>query len=275
MHHKQFTNPAAMGAEDAFNLATYAQLRLYGFDSAPVQSALQVTVPFSTNTNKYSLSEVNKNMYIGFTAFIKSIGISSNYDFLASYGYKINFLNTHLTFSLAMGIDVNSANYQKLLQDYDNDPVLAALHTPTKYKFHGQAGGYLQGNKYYLSLYSSSIVENRNIYLQSGFFTTVGKSNDDGYSMQNIDRKSMFEINGQLGYANNEIILQANTIFTLNNLVGVGVAWEYPLKMAGIATFNLGLIKVSYCYHMDNLDRNLPTHEIFLKIKIKPKTDVF
>jgi hypothetical protein len=57
--------------------------------------------------------------------------------------------------------------------------------------------------------------------------------------------------------------------------------WEYPLKVGGIATFNLGLIpegnelKVSYCYHIDNLDRNLPTHEIFLKIKIKPKNDAF
>jgi hypothetical protein len=275
MHHKQFTNPAAMGAEDAFNFATYTQLRLYGFDSAPVQTALQVTVPFSTNINKYSLSEVRKNMYIGFTTFISSIGVKSNYDFLASYGYKVSFLNTYLTFSIALGVDVNNTNYQKLLQDYDHDPVLTTLRTSTKYKLQGQAGGYLQGNKYYFSLYSSSIVENRNIYLQAGFFSTVGKSDDDGYSMTNADRKSLFEINGQLGYANNAIILQANTMFTLNNLVGMGVVWEYPLKMAGMASFNLGLIKISYAYHIDNLDRNLPTHEIFLKIKVKPKTDAF
>jgi hypothetical protein len=58
-------------------------------------------------------------------------------------------------------------------------------------------------------------------------------------------------------------------------VIGIGVAWEYPLKAAGIATFNLGLIKMSYCYHIDNLDRNLPTHEIFLKIKVKPKNDAF
>jgi hypothetical protein len=91
----------------------------------------------------------------------------------------------------------------------------------------------------------------------------------------------MFEVNGQLGYANSryntETILQAqvNTIFTLNNLIGVGVAWEYPLKMAGIATFNLGSVKISYCYYMGNLDKNLPTHEVFLKIKIRPKADIF
>jgi hypothetical protein len=45
--------------------------------------------------------------------------------------------------------------------------------------------------------------------------------------------------------------------------------------MAGIAAFNLGSIKVSYCYHMGNLGKNLPTHEIFLKVKIKPESDVF
>jgi hypothetical protein len=194
---------------------------------------------------------------------------------LASYAYKINFINTHLTFALALGVDVNSINYQKLLQDYDNDPVITALHTPTKYHFIGQTGVYLQGNKFYSSLYSSSIVANQNKYIQAGFFTTIGKSNDDGYYTQDTDRKSMFEINGQFGYTNNELILQANTIFTLNNLIGVGVAWEYPLKIAGLATFNLGLIKVSYCYHMDNVDRQLPAHEIFLRIKIKPKNDAF
>jgi hypothetical protein len=61
MYHKQFTNPAAMGAEDVFNFATYTQLRLYGFDSAPVQAALQVTIPFSTNTG-YNFSDISSNM---------------------------------------------------------------------------------------------------------------------------------------------------------------------------------------------------------------------
>jgi hypothetical protein len=112
----------------------------------------------------------------------------------------------------------------------------------------------LQGNKFYASLYSSSIVSTQNIYLQAGFFTTVGKSDDDGYSTQSTNRKSMFEIGGQFGYVNSryntETILQAqvNTIFTMNNFIGVGIAWEYPLKMAGIATFNLGSVKISYCY---------------------------
>jgi type IX secretion system PorP/SprF family membrane protein len=281
MYHKQFTNPAAMGAEDAFNFATYAQSRLYGFDSAPVQAALQVTIPFATSATGYDFSN-NKNMYIGFTAFVESIGVHLNYNILASYAYKINLnIKTNLTFALALGMDVNSINYQKLLYDYDIDPVVTTLSVPTEYKLHGQAGAYLQGNKFYAALYSSSIVSTQNIYLQAGFFTTVGKSDDDGYSIQSTNRKSMFEINGQLGYANNRystktaLQAQVNTIFTLNNLIGVGVAWEYPLKMAGIATFNLGSIKISYCYYMGNLDKNLPTHEIFLKIKIRPKTDIF
>jgi hypothetical protein len=62
----------------------------------------------------------------------------------------------------------------------------------------------------------------------------------------------------------------------MNNFIGAGIAWEYPLEVAGIATFNLGSIKVSYCYHIDNLDRNLPTHEVLLRIKITPKyNDIF
>jgi hypothetical protein len=160
---------------------------------------------------------------------------------------------------------------------------ITLLSVPTEYKLHGQTGAYLQGNKFYISLYSSSIVSNQNMYCQTGFFTTVGKSDDDGYS-QDIDRKNMFEINGQVGYVNKErysqdidrkIILQASTIFTLNNFIGIGVAWEYPLKIAGIATFNLGAIKVLYCYYVDNLDKNLPTHEILLKVKVGRKSDVF
>jgi type IX secretion system PorP/SprF family membrane protein len=282
MHHKQFTNPAAMGAEDAFNFATYAQSRLYGFDSAPVQAALQVTIPFATGTAGYDFSN-DKNMYIGFTAFVESIGVHLNYNILASYAYKINLnSNTNLTFALALGVDVNSVNYQKLLHDYDTDPVVTTMSLPAEYKLHGQTGTYLQGNKFYVSLYSSSIVSNQNIYLQAGLFTTVGKSDDDGYSIQNANRKSMFEINGQLGYTNSryntETMLQAqvNTIFTMNNFIGVGAAWEYPLKVAGIATFNLGSVKISYCYYMDNLDKNLPTHEVLLRIKITPKhNDIF
>jgi type IX secretion system PorP/SprF family membrane protein len=284
MYHKQFTNPAAMGAEDAFNFATYAQLRLYGFDSAPTETALQVTVPFSTNNaGGYGFADAPKNMYIGVTAFVKSIGIHLGYNILASYGYKINLTpNTNLTFALALGVDANSINYQKLLHDYDTDPVVTTMSVSAEYELHAQAGAYLQSNKFYFSLYSSSIVSDQNAWFQTGYSTTIGGHDDDGYAMQNTDRKSTFEINGQLGCTNNNrnhkgtmLQAQANTIFTLNNLIGLGVAWEYPLKMAGIATFNLGSIKVSYCYHVDNLDKNLPTHEIFLKVKIKPKSDVF
>jgi hypothetical protein len=177
MYHKQFINPAAMGAEDVFNFATYTQLRLYGFDSAPVQAALQVTIPFSTNAG-YNFSDISsKNMYIGVTAFVKSVGIHLNYDILVAYGYKINLnTNINLTFALSVGVDANSINYQRLLQDYDTDPVVtAALSVPAEYKLHGQTGAYLQGNKFYMSLYSSSIVSNQNMFFQTGFFTTVGK----------------------------------------------------------------------------------------------------
>ena len=283
MCHKQFTNPAAMGSEDAFSLATYAQLRLYGFDSAPMQTALQVTIPFSTSTGYQGFSDAGKNMYIGFTAFARSVGIHLDYSVLGSYGYKVNLTsNTSFTFALSLGTRVESVNYQRLLHDYDIDPVVATLSVPTTYKLHGQTGAYLQGNKFYLSLYSSSIVSDQNMCLQAGFITTMGDNDDDGYSMQDATRKSMFEINGQLGYANNNrnnkdamLQAQANTIFTLNNLIGVGAAWEYPLKAAGIATFNLGSIKVSYCYHVDNLDKNLPTHEVMLKVKVGHKNEVF
>jgi hypothetical protein len=115
---------------------------------------LQATIPFATNTG-YGISD-DKNMYIGFTAFVESIGIHLNYNILASYAYKINLnANINLTFALALGGDANSINYQRLLYDYDVHPVVTALSVPTAYKLHGQTGAYLQGHKFYVSLYSS------------------------------------------------------------------------------------------------------------------------
>jgi hypothetical protein len=87
-------------------------------------------------------------------------------------------LNTsiNLTFALSLGVNANSINYQRLLHDYDTDPVItAALSAPAEYKLHGQTGAYLKGDEFYISLYSSSIVSIQNMYFQTGFFTTVEK----------------------------------------------------------------------------------------------------
>lgn len=272
MQHKQISNPSAMGADNTFSMGTFGQISLYGFDEAPIKAGLQLTIPFATNSQRYSLSE-EKNMYIGITGLVESIGVHSSYNFLGSYAYKIRLSTTnYLTLALSMGTGIQHQNYQKL-QITEPDITLTSF---TDYNFTAAAGAYLHGEKYYISAYSSSLVTDRNCYLQAGLFFPIGRSDlDDNYYFNENQgsQKSFFEINAQAGYSyKKNIEVQASSIFTIKGLIGLGIAWEYPKHIAALATIGFGSFKICYAYQINSFDSNIPTHEVLLKIKINPRS---
>jgi hypothetical protein len=60
-------------------------------------------------------------------------------------------------------------------------------------------------------------------------------------------------------------ILQGSTLYTLNNLLGVGVAWQNSLSLAALAQLQVGGVKICYAYQVANLNANILQHELMLK----------
>ncbi|MDR1416703.1 MAG: hypothetical protein LBJ57_04720, partial [Prevotellaceae bacterium] len=79
-------------------------------------------------------------------------------------------------------------------------------------------------------------------------------------------KKNRWEVHAQAGWQREgKPILQGSTLYTLNNLLGVGVAWQNSLSLAALAQLQVGGVKICYAYQVANLNANILQHELMLK----------
>jgi hypothetical protein len=225
-----------------------------------------------------------KNMFIGVSAQGQYIGAYRGYGAMLQYAYQIFLPASALSLGVAGGAKMDTKDYQSLTSEYEPDPIAV---TETKYSFESQAGIYWHGAKGYFSLYSPAIM-NTNVYLQTGYTVAFDNNDDDNAYQGDEDaspaKKSRWEIHAQAGWigdngANNtghteKWVAQGATIVTLKGLLGIGVAWQYPKNIAGVATLNFGKINIGYAYQWDGLNPNLVQHEITIRVKFAKKKEI-
>ncbi|MDR3366696.1 MAG: type IX secretion system membrane protein PorP/SprF [Prevotellaceae bacterium] len=282
--HRQLTNPAAMSDATAVDAALYGQYRLYGFEGAPKEATLQVTVPFSTSSgshNPYYFSGRNSaesdagySMFFGVGAYGTSIGAYSEYSALLSYAYQIRLSqSTRLGFGVALGATESGRRYDNM-PGYDADPSLAS-RSSSAWQFHAQAGMYLHGDSYYVSAYSPAMM-NKQVFLQAGYSVGVGRSDEGGYYEDASQKKNRWEVHAQAGWVKGEkMLLQGSTLYTINSLLGVGVAWQNPLNLAALAQLQIGGMKICYAYQIADFNTNILQHEIILKFIFSKKENLY
>ena len=281
--HRQLANPSAMAEGTRVEAALYGQYRLYGFDGAPKEAALQVTVPFSSSSSAgaYYFSGRNSaefySMFFGIGACGVSAGAYSEYSAALSYAYQIRLSqSSQLAFGVALGAIASGTSYGSLQDGGSADPSLVS--SGTLWQFHSQTGVYLHGEKYYVSAYSPSVLS-KSIFLQSGYSTAVGGSDDGGYYGDALQKKNRWEVHAQAGWQGAvqgaKIALQGSTVYTINSLLGVGVSWQNPLNLAALAQLNIGGTKICYAYQIANLNVNILQHEIVLKMSFYKKESLY
>lgn len=280
--HRQLANPAAMSEATTVEAALYGQYCLYGFEGAPKDAALQVTVPRATSSrNNYyfagSSAAEDYKMFFGLVAYGASIGAYSEYNAALSYAYQVRLSQRmQLAFGVAMGASVSGRGYGSMPESADDPSLLSS----NLWQLHAQAGVYLHGEKYYMSVYSPTAV-NKSVFLQSGYSTAVGGSADGGYYGDASQKKNRWEVHAQAGYAqagrgkSEKMTVQGSTVYTVNGLLGVGVAWQNPLNLAALAQLNIGGVKISYAYQITDLNVNILQHEIILKISFSKKENLY
>ncbi|MDR1226262.1 MAG: type IX secretion system membrane protein PorP/SprF [Prevotellaceae bacterium] len=280
--HRQLTNPAAMSEAAAVEAALYGQYRLYGFDGAPKEMALQVTAPFSIGagaerSSRYfadgSSDREYRNMFFGFGAYGANVGAYSEYSALLSYAYQVRLSRSvQLAFGVALGASVSGRRYGAT----NEDAVDPTLVSSSLWQFHSQAGAYLHGDKYYVSVYSPAAVD-KAVFLQAGYSAAVGRSSDEGgYYDEARQKKSTWEVHAQAGWQKDgKLSLQGSTLYTINNLLGVGVAWQNPLNLAALAQLQIGGVKICYAYQITDLNVNVLQHEVMLKITFAKKENLY
>jgi hypothetical protein len=275
--HRQLANPAAMSEATAVDAALYGQYRLYGFDGAPREAALQVTVPFSTGTNRRSYyfsggnaSAESYSMFFGVGAYGASIGAYSEYNAALSYAYQVRLSQgMQLAFGVALGASVSGRSYGSM---QDGDP---SLLSTSLWQLHSQAGVYLHGAEYYASVYSPAATD-KAVFLQAGYSTAVGRSDEGSYYEDASQKKNRWEVHAQAGWKKGEeIILQGSTLYTVNSLLGVGVSWQNPLNLAALAQLSIGGMKICYAYQITDFNVNILQHEIMLKISFSKKKNLY
>ncbi|MDR1342469.1 MAG: type IX secretion system membrane protein PorP/SprF, partial [Prevotellaceae bacterium] len=259
--HRQLTNPAAMSEAATVEAALYGQYRLYGFDGAPKEVALQVTAPFSTAASEKrsyyfadgSSEREYRSMFLGFGAYGANVGAYSEYSALLSYAYQVYLSRSvQLAFGVALGASVSGRRYGAA----DGDAVDPTLVSSSLWQFHSQAGIYLHGgDKYYVSVYSPMVMD-KAIFLQAGYSAAVGRSSDEGgYYDEARQKKSTWEVHAQAGWQKDgKLSLQGSTLYTINSLLGVGVAWQNPLNLAALAQLQIGGVKICYAYQITDLN---------------------
>jgi hypothetical protein len=276
--HRQLTNPAAMSEATTVAAALYGQYRLYGFDGAPREMALQVTVPFSMGSSRgsyyFSGGDGGEaySMFFGAGAYGLSAGAYSAYSAALSYAYQVRLTaQAQLAFGVALGASVSGRSYGGL-QDYGVDPSLQAAAT-SLWQLCSQAGVYLHGDRYYASAYSPAIMSEL-LFLQAGYRAAVGRSDEGGYYGEAPQKKSSWEVHAQAGgKMGGEVVIQGSALYTANGLIGAGVAWQNPLNLAALAQLSIGGVKICYAYQVTDLNANILQHELMLKFSFAGKQE--
>jgi len=291
--HRQWTNPAAMGTAINTTAAFAGQYRLYGFDNAPMTGALQITVPFGGGDDGgsgarsigsyYSDGQYSKSgsyysedeggaqpMAWGIALQAGRVGVQQRYKALGAYSYQLMLGSSNLSFGLALGAEANNNTLSSLNDEYNVDP-LQYSGQKTTWDFIAQAGIYWYNSIFYASLYSPSATAG-DVFLQGGCNIALGSGDADDYGSS--AKKNNWELHLQAGrIGTGEYRIQAATVFTLKNMLGIGIAWERPMNMAALVTLSIGNIQLGYSYSMLGLNEYILQHEITVRIRFAGKKE--
>jgi hypothetical protein len=114
------------------------------------------------------------------------------------------------------------------------------------------------------------------MFFQTGYSTNVGSSNEGGYYDDALQKKNRWEIHAQAGWKKDEkMTIQGSTLYTINNLLGVGVAWQNPLHLAALVQLHIGGTKICYAYQIADFNTNILQHEIILKFIFSKKESLY
>lgn len=113
--YQPIINPAAMGSYDRITTAGVFNTQMLGFDGAPMNFLVDATIPIGKT-----------NAVIGGQIMHDRIGARNTTKISTSFAYRVPInLRNYLSFGITASVQLMNANFQDLVMENPNDPLLA------------------------------------------------------------------------------------------------------------------------------------------------------
>jgi type IX secretion system PorP/SprF family membrane protein len=186
MYNKLLYNPAYAGSRDVFSLNGVYRDQWDKINGAPKTMNLSVDAPVGTYMKPF------RQVALGMSVSNEKLGVESNTVLKAYYAYRIQFNKTVLSLGLAGGVNLYSANYNKLNLYQQNDPNFSYNIRNAALPNFG-AGAYWSADDFYCGFSVPNILEDyydkhevkinnkiarqiRAYYLSGGYVYTVNET---------------------------------------------------------------------------------------------------
>ncbi|MEO8761787.1 MAG: type IX secretion system membrane protein PorP/SprF [Bacteroidia bacterium] len=264
-------NPAIAGTKDYTPVTVSARMQWVGFNNAP-------------NTQIGSIhGAVTKNVGLGFSVINATAGPTSSTSVQMAYSYRVKLNeNTKLSFGVAPMIIQQSLQKDKMTLDEQNDNTFNRISGKTMIA-DVNAGVYLYGKKYFVSLSVPQLLENK-VRMGDALFTERLKRTYvlyGGYDF-NVKQKFMLTPSALIKAIEGGAPVQFDINFkaTYNKLIWLGVSYRSSTSKTfnEVAVATLGVMKYNFVFGY-SFDYSLAairtynsgSHEVFLTYRIKCK----
>ena len=264
-------NPAVAGTKEYAPVTISARMQWVGFNNAP---STQIASIHGALTN---------NVGLGLSVTNTVAGPTSNTTVQLAYSYRIKLNSkTKLSFGVAPMLIQQSLQKDKMTLDEQNDNTFNRISGKTMIA-DVDAGVYLYGSKYFVSLSVPQLLENK-VRLGDALFTEKLKRTYVLYGGYNFDVKHNFVltpsvlIKAMQGGA--PIQFDLNFKATYNKLVWLGLSYRSSTSQSfsEVAVASLGVMKYnfvfgySYDYSLSSISKySSGSHELFLTYRINCK----
>ena len=264
-------NPAIAGTKDYTPVTISARMQWVGFNNAP---STQIASTHGAITN---------NVGLGLSVTNTTAGPTSSTSMQLAYSYRIKLNSkTKLSFGIAPMLIQQSLQKDKMTLDEQNDNTFNRISGKTMIA-DVDAGVYLYGSKYFVSLSVPQLLENK-VRLGDALFTEKLKRTYVLYGGYNFDVKDKFVLTPSIlikamqGGA--PIQFDINFKATYNKLAWLGLSYRSSTSqsISEVAVASLGVMKYnfvfgySYDYSLSSISKySSGSHELFLTYRISCK----
>jgi type IX secretion system PorP/SprF family membrane protein len=264
-------NPAIAGTKDYAPVSLSARMQWVGFNNAPTMQIGSIH------------GALTKNVGLGLSVTNVTTGPISNTSMQLAYSYRIKLNeNTKLSFGVAPMLIQQSLQKDKLTLDNQNDNTFNRISGKTMIA-DVNAGLYLYGKKYFVSLSVPQLLENK-VRLGDALFTERLKRTYVLYGAYDFAVKEKFVLTPSILVKAIEggapIQVDVNFKATYNKLVWLGLSFRGSSSQnpSEVAVVSLGVMKYnfafgySYDYNLSSISTySSGSHEVFLTYKIRCK----
>lgn len=268
--HQPFLNPASIGTFGEINMSLVYKNQWVGFEGAPHLGGFNYSMPLNKK----------QTHFIGMTAIMDKVGVTTSTEIAATYAYKIKTGDkSRLIFSISPSLNLMQADLDQIVTTDANDPLYTAnspVFALPNFKF----GSYFYRNNFYIGYVMPNILQNRVVEVDGGPQGEVKFNAQNmhyylhgGYKWDIKEKHHIIfsTLLKQVSGSPLQVDFNINTMF--KDRFGLGVSYRSSNEvMANVQIYIVPQLLLSYGYEYGFSALNnfySGTHEVMLVYRVK------